>query len=110
MPDDIFRPLEKAVGDLITGLDYDSELYEVLVIADNCSDSTAFTASFAGAKVLGNVEIGMYSKIAAGSVVLTNIPPHSTAAGVPAKVIGKPFADIPAHAMNQMISHPKKEE
>ena len=62
----------------------------------------------AGAKILGNVEIGRYSKIAAGSVVLTDIPPHSTAAGVPAKVIGKPFADIPAHAMNQMIAHPKK--
>lgn len=58
----------------------------------------------AGAKVLGNVEIGEYSKIAAGSVVLTSIPPNSTAAGVPAKVIGKPFADIPAYAMNQMIS------
>ncbi len=57
----------------------------------------------AGAKVLGNVEIGEYSKIAAGSVVLTSIPPNSTAAGVPAKIIGKPFADIPAHAMNQML-------
>ncbi|MBU2511029.1 serine O-acetyltransferase [bacterium] len=62
----------------------------------------------AGAKILGNVEIGEYSKIAAGSVVLTNIPPHSTAAGVPAKIIGKPFAEIPAHAMNQMLNKPRK--
>ncbi len=61
----------------------------------------------AGAKILGNIEVGEYSKIAAGSVVLTNIPPHSTAAGVPAKVIGKPFADIPAYEMNQML--PKSE-
>ncbi len=60
----------------------------------------------AGAKILGCVEIGMYSKIASGSVVLTDIPPNSTAAGVPAKVIGKPFADIPAYEMNQMISKP----
>lgn len=62
----------------------------------------------AGAKILGNVEIGEYSKIAAGSVVLTSIPPNSTAAGVPAKVIGKPFADIPAYAMNQLLSKPPK--
>ncbi|MBU2648044.1 serine O-acetyltransferase [bacterium] len=59
----------------------------------------------AGAKVLGNVEVGEYSKIAANSVVLINIPPHCTAAGVPAKVVGKPEADIPAFAMNQMIAH-----
>ena len=57
----------------------------------------------AGAKILGNVEIGEFSKIAAGSVVLISIPPHSTAAGVPAKIIGKPQADIPAYAMNHQI-------
>jgi len=62
----------------------------------------------AGAKILGNVEIGEYSKIAAGSVVLTNIPPHSTAAGVPAKVIGKPHADIPAYAMNHLLNRVDK--
>lgn len=58
----------------------------------------------AGAKVLGNVEVGEYSKIAASSVVLTDIPPHCTAAGVPAHVVGKPEADIPAFEMNQMIA------
>jgi serine O-acetyltransferase len=58
----------------------------------------------AGAKILGNVVIGEYSKIAAGSVVLTNIPPHSTAAGVPAQVIGRPLADIPAYAMNHQLN------
>lgn len=46
------KKVEKTVGDLITGLDYDPELYDIVVIADNCTDSTAFTASFAGAKVL----------------------------------------------------------
>jgi serine O-acetyltransferase len=60
----------------------------------------------AGAKILGNVEIGEYSKIAASSVVLSNIPPHSTAAGVPAKIIGKPFADIPSNAMNHQLNKP----
>ncbi|MGN0546120.1 MAG: serine O-acetyltransferase EpsC [Acutalibacteraceae bacterium] len=40
-----------------------------------------------GAKVLGPVKIGDNSKIAAGAVVLTDIPPDSTAVGVPAKVV-----------------------
>jgi len=41
----------------------------------------------AGAKILGNIEIGAHSRIAAGSVVLKPVPPHSTVAGIPAKVI-----------------------
>lgn len=40
-----------------------------------------------GAKILGPVKIGDNSKIAAGAVVLTDIPPNSTAVGVPAKVV-----------------------
>ncbi|WDI78425.1 serine O-acetyltransferase [Candidatus Purcelliella pentastirinorum] len=43
----------------------------------------------AGAKILGNIEIGKESKIGAGSVVLKSIPPNSTAAGVPANIVGK---------------------
>ena len=41
----------------------------------------------AGAKVLGPLTVGDYSKVAAGAVVLSNIPEHSTAVGVPAKVV-----------------------
>ena len=41
----------------------------------------------AGAKVLGPLQIGDYAKIAAGAVVLTDIPPNSTAVGVPARVV-----------------------
>ena len=44
----------------------------------------------AGAKVLGNIEIGLNSKIGAGAVVLSSIPSYSTAAGVPARIISKP--------------------
>ena len=40
----------------------------------------------AGAKILGNIEIGDCSRVAAGSVVLKPVPPHSTVAGVPARV------------------------
>ncbi|AXN02316.1 serine O-acetyltransferase [Candidatus Purcelliella pentastirinorum] len=43
----------------------------------------------AGAKILGNIEIGKESKIGAGSVVLKSIPPNSTAAGVPANIINR---------------------
>jgi serine O-acetyltransferase len=54
----------------------------------------------AGAKVLGNVEVGEGAKIAAGSVVLSDVPPHSTVAGIPAEIVGHPEADQPALEMN----------
>jgi serine O-acetyltransferase len=57
----------------------------------------------AGAKVLGNTEIGAYSRIGAGSVVLQPVPPHSTAVGVPAKVIGQAGCDNPAWEMDQLL-------
>ena len=57
----------------------------------------------AGAKILGNVEIGMGAKVGAGSVVLTNVSPHCTVAGVPAKVIGCPEVAAPAHEMNHQL-------
>lgn len=41
----------------------------------------------AGAKVLGPVTVGAYSKIGAGSVVLKDVPPHSTVVGVPGRVV-----------------------
>lgn len=57
----------------------------------------------AGAKLLGNIEIGGFSKIAAGSVVLRSVPPHSTAAGVPAQIVGQPREDQPYLEMHQDI-------
>ncbi|MBO0904752.1 serine O-acetyltransferase [Jiella sonneratiae] len=55
----------------------------------------------AGAKVLGNIRIGHCAKIAAGSVVLKEVPPQTTVAGVPAKVIGETRCDQPAREMDQ---------
>jgi serine O-acetyltransferase len=56
----------------------------------------------AGAKILGNIEIGEGSKVAAGSVVLHAVPPYTTVAGVPAKVIGEIGGNKPASlAMDQ---------
>lgn len=57
----------------------------------------------AGAAVLGNIEVGEGSKIAAGSVVLRPVPPHTTAAGVPATLVGHPKEEQPALYMLQDI-------
>jgi len=54
----------------------------------------------AGAKILGNIRIGEGAKVGAGSVVLQDVPPHTTVAGVPAKVVGKPTSDQPALEMD----------
>lgn len=57
-----------------------------------------------GAKILGNILVGEGAKIAAGSVVLESVPPHSTVAGVPAKVVGRPSEAVPALDMDQHIN------
>ena len=57
----------------------------------------------AGAKILGNLKIGDGARIAAGSVVLKDVPPHKTVAGVPAKVIGDAGCAEPALVMDQMV-------
>ena len=57
----------------------------------------------AGAKILGNVEIGTGAKIGAGSVVLTSVKPHCTVAGVPARVVGKPCDEDPALTMDHRL-------
>ena len=54
----------------------------------------------AGAKILGNIRVGEGAKVGAGSVVLEDVPPHTTVAGVPAKVVGKPSSDQPALEMD----------
>lgn len=58
----------------------------------------------AGAKVLGRVEIGQGAKIGAGSVVLDDVPAHTTVAGVPAVVVGTADSDNPAAAMDQSLT------
>ncbi|MBF0680214.1 MAG: serine O-acetyltransferase [Devosia sp.] len=57
----------------------------------------------AGAKVLGNIVVGDCSRIGAGSVVLKEVPPRTTVAGVPAKVIGEAGCAQPALIMDQMV-------
>ena len=62
----------------------------------------------AGAKVLGNIEIGEGAKIGAGSVVLTPVEPHTTVVGVPSKVVGAPKSSAPALEMNHEINCDRK--
>lgn len=58
----------------------------------------------AGAKILGNIEVGHCARIAAGSVVLKSVPHNMTVAGVPAKVVGEAGCAEPSRTMDQMIN------
>ena len=58
----------------------------------------------AGAKILGNIEIGHCSRIAAGSVVLKPVPPKKTVAGVPARIVGEAGCSEPSRIMDQMLA------
>jgi serine O-acetyltransferase len=93
---------------------------ETAVVGDNCSFLHAVTLGGsgketgnrhpkvgddvlvgAGAKILGNIKVGSCSRIAAGSVVLSDVPPNVTVAGVPAKIVGSAGCAEPARSMEQ---------
>jgi serine O-acetyltransferase len=96
---------------------------ETAVVGDNCSMLHAVTLGGsgrehgdrhpkigcgvmmgAGAKILGNISVGDCARIAAGSVVLKDVPPRRTVAGVPAHEIGFSTCDEPALTMDQFIA------
>jgi serine O-acetyltransferase len=96
---------------------------ETAVIGDNCSFLHSVTLGGsgkeggdrhpkigdnvligAGAKILGNIRVGRCSRIAAGSVVLAEVPDNTTVAGVPAKVVGPAGCPEPARSMDQGIA------
>jgi serine O-acetyltransferase len=58
----------------------------------------------AGAKILGNIEIGYCARVAAGSVVLAPVPHNKTVAGVPARIVGEAGCAEPGRSMNQIIA------
>jgi len=58
----------------------------------------------AGAKILGNIRIGECARVAAGSVVLKEVPDRTTVAGVPARIVGEAGCEQPAAFMNQIIN------
>lgn len=57
----------------------------------------------AGAAVLGNIHVGECAKVGAGSVVLDEVPPHCTVAGVPARIVSQGIGGTPALEMDQRI-------
>lgn len=57
----------------------------------------------AGAKILGNIQVGVGSKVGAGSIVLQDVPSHRTVVGVPAKVVGRPSNELPSMCMDQHV-------
>lgn len=57
----------------------------------------------AGAKILGDISVGDGAKVGAGSVVLESVPAHTTVAGVPAKIVGRPQCDAPALNMDHHL-------
>jgi serine O-acetyltransferase len=58
----------------------------------------------AGAKVLGNIEVGHCARVAAGSVVLQSVPHNTTVAGVPARVVGEAGCAEPGRSMDQILA------
>ncbi|WP_395650818.1 serine O-acetyltransferase [Brevundimonas sp.] len=58
----------------------------------------------AGAKVLGNIEVGDFAKVASGSVVLKPVPSGCTVAGVPARLVNCPTGDAPARTMDHTLA------
>ena len=58
----------------------------------------------AGAQILGNIEIGAFSKSTAGSLVTQSVPPRCTAVGVPARIIEGAGSANPAKSMDQKLS------
>jgi serine O-acetyltransferase len=58
----------------------------------------------AGAKILGNIDIGPCARVAAGSLVLSPVPANSTVAGVPAKIVGTAGCPEPARDMDQILN------
>lgn len=64
----------------------------------------------AGAKVLGSFTIGANSKIGAGSVVLSEVPPGSTVVGVPGRVVKRNDQALPREDLNQALPDPVRED
>lgn len=61
----------------------------------------------AGAKILGNIEVGVGAKVGAGSVVVASVAAHTSVAGVPARLVGRPNTELPGISMEQSIIEPE---
>lgn len=59
----------------------------------------------AGAKLLGDIRVGVGAKVGAGSLVVESVPDHTTVAGVPARIVGRPKQPEPARDMEQRLDN-----
>jgi serine O-acetyltransferase len=57
----------------------------------------------AGAKILGNIEIGSFARIAAGALVLQSVPPNATVAGIPAKIVKASERSVQGQGLDQIL-------
>lgn len=64
----------------------------------------------AGAKILGNIDIGDFVRIGAGSVVIEDVPQHSTVVGVPGRIVQRASIDEDGNLMHNHIPDPIKTE
>ena len=64
----------------------------------------------AGAKILGNINIEDFVRIGAGSVVIEDVPPHSTVVGVPGRIVQRASLDEDGNLMHNHIPDPIKTE
>lgn len=97
------------IGETAVLGDYVSMLHSVTLGGSGCSKGDRHpkirrgVLIGVGAKILGNVEVGEGAKIGAGSVVLDDVAPRTTVAGVPAKVVGRPQGREPARDMDHQL-------
>jgi len=61
----------------------------------------------AGAKILGNIEIGTGAKIGAGSVVIAPVEPYTSVVGIPARRVGRKHTALPGVTMDQALTEPE---
>ena len=83
-------------------MDHDTQTQQKLSLTGSVAVGTGVMIG-AGAKVLGNIRVGHHSRIAAGSVVLSDVPCCKTVAGVPARVVGDAGCDMPSTSMDQLL-------
>ena len=63
-----------------------------------------------GARILGNIEVGEGAKVAACAVVLEDVPPHTTVAGIPARPVGATAHAQPSLEMDHKFRREKNGE
>ena len=104
------RPILEVIGKNVLHMGDKPGLGQSMKLVNNMLTAAGTLAAMevlvAGAKVLGNIEVGEYAKVASGSVVLKPVPSGCTAAGVPARLVNCPTCEEPAKSMDHTARRP----